>query len=354
MAKLDELETRAREADKAKNDLERKIHDEFRALPEIAKAEKEIKELREKIDGITRQIRQNSGYVKLTEEIQTCEKRRGEVDGEVRQSPELKAISRKTGAANEEKRKVEERIKQLPELKKLVELSEKEEGNQKKRGLQDKYNRLFGARTLSDPEWQKADIAIRQLGDLYNETLRNETEVHAGRIKLESQLRRLRENLSTLNTKLMESHPEYSKLQASRSAKQVALGEKRKQIEERVRSSADYKNAEAARAAARKAIDDERKRIVEAKSEEAARLDARIQKLHKESQVLRNNALKSARLFGENPYPGRNAAKLKDLQQSLKYHTTADWDYRIRDDGNRGESDIPPKLKKWLLRVRGY
>jgi hypothetical protein len=44
----------------------------------------------------------------------------------------------------------------------------------------------------------------------------------------------------------------------------------------------------------------------------------------------------------------------EELQQSLKYHTTADWDYTIVDDGGRGESDIPAKLKKWLLRVRGY
>jgi len=310
--------------------------------------------LSEKIDAVTRQIRESSEYVKLAGEIKTCEQQRGQVDREVRKSPKLKAISAKTEAANGAKAKIEERIKQVAELKKLAELSEKEEDHQKKRKLLDKYNRLLGARKSSDPEWQKAEVAIRELGSLYNETLRNETEAHAGRIKLESRLRRLRENLSALNTKPLQSHPEYSKLQASRSAKQGVLGARRKQIEQRVRSSADYKNAEAARVAARKAIDDERKRIVEAKSAEVAKLDARIQKRHEESQVLRNNALKGARLLGGNPYPGRNAAKLKDLQQSLKYHTTADWDYRIRDDGNRGESDVPPKLKKWLLRVRGY
>ncbi len=42
------------------------------------------------------------------------------------------------------------------------------------------------------------------------------------------------------------------------------------------------------------------------------------------------------------------------LQQSLKYNTTVDWDDRIVDDGGRPESDIPPKMKKWLLHVRGY
>jgi len=309
VANLAELETRVRDADKAKNDLERKIHDEYRALPGTVKNEQEIKGLSEEIDGIARRIRESSQYVKLTEEIKACEQKRGQVDGEVRNSPKLKAISAKTEAANEAKAKIEERIKHLPELKKLAQLSEKEEDNQKKRELQDEYNRLLGVRKSSDPQWQKAGIAIRDLGNLYNETLRNETEVHAGRIELESRLRRLREDLKTLNARLLESHPEYSKLLASRSAKQQALGEKRKQIEQRIRSSVSYKNAEAARVAARKAIDDQRKRIVEAKSADAAKLDARIAKLHEQSQVVRNNALKSAGLLGRNPYPCRSCSR---------------------------------------------
>ena len=40
-----------------------------------------------------------------------------------------------------------------------------------------------------------------------------------------------------------------------------------------------------------------------------------------------------------------------NFHQSLKYHTTADWDYRIQGEK---EGEIPTKAKKWLLRVRGY
>jgi len=52
-----------------------------------------------------------------------------------------------------------------------------------------------------------------------------------------------------------------------------------------------------------------------------------------------------------NPYLGGNDARLYQFQQSLKYHTSANWDYRIQGEK---EAEIPPKAKKWLLRVRGH
>jgi len=79
--------------------------------------------------------------------------------------------------------------------------------------------------------------------------------------------------------------------------------------------------------------------------------EARIEALRKQAQTVRDNALKSAGVLGRNPYLGGNAAKLHEFQRSLKYHTTADWDYRIQGEK---EGKIPPKAKKWLLRVRGY
>ena len=354
-AKLDELEARAKEAEKEKQALDRKIHDESRALRQTVRTEREIKELREKIDGIMRQIRRNSEYVKLTEDIRTCEKQRREVEKEVRESPRLKAMSAKADTANEEKRKAEERIKHLPELKKIKKLSEQEKDNQKKRELLDKYERLLEARKLSDPEWQKAGITHRRLGDRYHETLRNEIDAHGGRIRMDGQLKRLRGNLSALDARLKKSHPELSKLDKSVRAKQGALQTTRKQFEERGRAGDDYKKAEAACIAAdkavKKAIEDERKRIEREKSKELAEIAARISKLQKESKALWDNTLKSAHLFGRNPYPGRGAARLKDFQQRLVYHTTADWEDRTPEEV---AGKAPPKMKKWLKRVRGY
>jgi hypothetical protein len=50
--------------------------------------------------------------------------------------------------------------------------------------------------------------------------------------------------------------------------------------------------------------------------------------------------------------PGGEAQRqICDFQQRLKYHTTADWEDRTPEEV-RGEA--PPKMKEWLLRVRGY
>ena len=157
--------------------------------------------------------------------------------------------------------------------------------------------------------------------------------------------------MTALTTRLQESHPEYTRLQESRQAKERDLHARGQQFEERGRAGDDYKKAEAARTAARKAVDDEKKRIEQEKSKEVAELDARIEKLQKESGALRNNALKSDHLLGRNPCPGRDAARAKDFQQGLVYHTTADWEDRTPEEV---AGTVPPKMKQWLLRLRGY
>jgi hypothetical protein len=96
---------------------------------------------------------------------------------------------------------------------------------------------------------------------------------------------------------------------------------------------------------------EKQKRIEQDKSGEGAKLTAQIEKLRKEAEALRVGALKSAHLFGTNPYPGKEAAELKNLQQMVRYHTTADWDYRMREEV---DGAAPPKMKEWLIRVRGY
>jgi len=220
-----------------------------------------------------------------------------------------------------------------------------------KKELQDEYNRLLAARKLSDPESQKAEIVIRDLRNLYNETLRRETENHAGRIRLESQIRRLHQKRNALHTNLLESNPEYSKLHATRSERQSALAAKRRQIEQRIRSSAAYRNAEAQRVAAGKAMEDHKKRTIEGKQAEIEKLDTRIQELHKQAQAPRENALKKAGLTGRNPYPGRGEARMLQAQLNLTYHSTADWENRTPEEV---DGTAPPKLKKWLKEVRGY
>jgi len=356
-AKLKKLEVASRKADQARGAIDRKIRDELRKLTQAQDAgtEKEIKVLNEKISSITNKIMSSSERKKLEEEIRACEKKRGEVDREARESPKLKAMSAKADAADKAKQEAEEKVKELPALKKLLATAEKERDGKKKNQLRDKYNRLLAEKRASDPKCQKATIAAQRLRRSLQEAQRQEFENHPGRKKVGRELDKLRKKLDALTARLRESHPELSKLQESVRKKQAARHKARKEIEDRLRKEAadDFKKADAARTAARKAIADERKRIEERRkgNKEYADITARIEKLQKESHALREDTLRIAGLLGQNPYPGASAAGLKRFQEKIKYHTTADWDYRVREEVN---DKVPPKMKKWLLRVRGY
>ncbi|GAF71571.1 unnamed protein product, partial [marine sediment metagenome] len=50
----------------------------------------------------------------------------------------------------------------------------------------------------------------------------------------------------------------------------------------------------------------------------------------------------------QSPAPG---SQISDFQRKLKYHTTADWEDRTSEEIN---GKAPPKMKDWLIRVRGY
>jgi len=52
-----------------------------------------------------------------------------------------------------------------------------------------------------------------------------------------------------------------------------------------------------------------------------------------------------------NKGPGGNSAKSKDIRKNAVYHTTADWDPRLREEV---KGEIPETMKKWLKRIRGH
>jgi len=117
------------------------------------------------------------------------------------------------------------------------------------------------------------------------------------------------------------------------------------------REGVEYKAAEVACADARKALDDENKRVREQKADEAAKFDAKIQDLHKKATDIWNAGLKTAGVFGPNPYPGKQAADVYKFQKDMIWHTRADWDYRI---GPERDGKVPDKMRKWLDKMRGY
>ena len=353
-AKVTELEARIKAAAKERSDLDRKMRDEIKAIPQAAKTGQEIKELRGKIDSINKQIKENPQCVKLNEDIQTCEKQRRKTESKPRNSPAIKAMADKEAAAAERKRQAEEAITQLPDVKKLKALGEQEKDNNKKRELQDQYKRLLATKKAVDPEWQAADIAQRRLSSSRQALQRNQRAPNPERKKIEDRIRTLGEKFNTLIAQLKKSHPELSRLEKSIQSKQDALNAKRRQIEEKWRTSDAYKKAGDKRAAAdkalRKARDDDRKRIEQEKSAEAAKITARIEKLQKEANILRDSALKKAGLLGSNPYPGARAASALAERKQFKYYTTANWDGTVQGD----RTNAPPKMLEWLKRVRGY
>ena len=354
--KLKELEDRARKADQAGHALDRKLHEGLRVLPEVSKAEKEIRVLHEKINAISNKLRNSAECKKLQDDIRACEQKRGGVEKEVCESPKLKAIAAKIDALGKQRQKAEERIKELPELKKLKAAAEQEKDNKKKNELKNKYNRLLSTKRSTDSEYQKAEIAGKRFSRQQQETLRWEIETHAGRERLEGQIRKLRQKLDALNKRLRESNPELVGLQKTVSAKQTDLNKKRAEFEKqyRARTAGDYKQAEANRVAARKATDDERKRLAESTKPQAAEIDVQIAKLQTQTTALWNSELKKAGLAGRNPYPGAETARQQDIRRQLKWHATADWSGKILGDGKDDDSEALLKMKKWLTRVRGH
>jgi len=61
-------------------------------------------------------------------------------------------------------------------------------------------------------------------------------------------------------------------------------------------------------------------------------------------------AMKKAGL-DRNPFHNAKEQSILTLHEGLEYRTTADWDYRTRQELS---NEVPPTMKEWLIRVRGY
>jgi len=288
-AKLVVLDARVKELANQKRDLEQKTRDAFKALPSTVKAEQEIKELKSKAGVLMSRIRQDKAYTNLAEQIQACEQQRRELEEAIRNGAALKALSVQLDAARDQKQKAEQRV---------------------------------GAKKLFDPAWQRADIALRRLENQRRTLERTERRNHVGLARKNSEHWRLRGELSDLTEQLRGAYPELSKSDKLIWGKQGALTTARKRHAEKQRGQDEYIQITEAYAATNKALGDKRNRLLEA-----------------------------AGFSGRNPFARRDVAQMRDFQQSLKYHTTADWDHRTGEEVNGA---VPPKMKKWLLRVRGF
>jgi hypothetical protein len=198
-----------------------------------------------------------------------------------------------------------------------------EEGDlQKKRVLIEKYNGLFQSEKLSDLKWQMADIEQRRVENQRRTLEGTERRKHVGLAKKNSEHRRLRGNLRDLTEKLRGTYPELSKLDKSVWEKQNALSAARKRHEDKQRGQKEYTQIAETYAAAGKALKDEKNRLFE-----------------------------KAGFSARNPFSKSDATQQMNFQKTLGYHSTADWDHRTREEVS---GVVPPKMKNWLLRVRGF
>jgi hypothetical protein len=288
-AKFVVLDARVKELAKEKRDLEQKSRDGFKELPSTVKLEQEIKHLRSKIGVLMSQIREDKKYTNFTEQIKACEQQRRELEAAIRKSAAFKALSMQVDAARVQLQKIEQEV---------------------------------GAKKLSDPAWQRANIALHRLENQRRTFERTEHRNHVGLVRIQSEHRRLRNEQRDLSDELRATEPELSNLDKLLLKKQGVLNTARKRHEDKQRGQGEYIQITKAYAAATKALGDEKKRF-----------------------------LTAAGVSGKNPFARPSAVKHKRFQQSVKYHSTADWDHRTKEEVSGA---VPPKMKKWLLRVRGF
>lgn len=356
--KLDELSEKRRAASEKKGMLDRKVLDKFNALAEARKANREIGELREKIDRIMREIRQTSEYTDATRAIHAAEERLREFDKEVREGAAVKAIEEKARAADAEKGKIEETIRQLPELKKAMDLYLQEKDRQRKDELRRKYESLLSAKRSSDSRYQEVEARRRELWDLHNKTLRRALDHHAGRTKTNGELNVLRERLRDLEDKLKAERPNLAETKAFFEKKQQSLERRKREFLSKAPKVGElkdeYQEVLAEIEALDRAIGEEKKRLKTENLQELAKIGKRLNEIHQQRKSWRLDrqglALQEAGLL-RSPFGLSVDEGVLTFQQGLEYRSTADWDYRTRQEIN---DEVPPTMKEWLERVRGY
>jgi len=356
--KLTELNEKRGAAARKKAEFDRKIVDKFNALEDTVLANKEIAELREKIDRIHREIRESGEYAGATQAIRKAERQLRAFDKEVREIADIKAIEEKARAEDEKKRAIEESIRQLPELKKAMELHRKEKDNRKRDELRRKYDSLFNDKRSSNVEYSTAEVLRRESWEQHRRMVSEQLDLHPGRTRTSRKLDALRKNLPELMGRLKAGHQSFSKLEASLKQKQKSFEEKKREFNTREPKVGEFKDEYKKILAELKAVDraipEERKRLVSVNLEELARIGERLHDMEYKRKHWRYDgaglALKRAGL-DRNPFRNVKEKSILTLHEGLNYRTTADWDYRTRQELN---NSVPPTMKKWLERVRGY
>ena len=355
--KLTELNKKRGVLHTRRNELDKKVIEKFEALGKTIKAKKDIDEHRKRIDNTRRDIRAGSEYTNLAKAIHDAEQRLREFDAEVRGRDGIKSLHEQATSAETRKRQIEESIRNQAELKKARDLQQKEKDGRKRNELRRKYDTLLNARMASDPVRKKVEAQRRDLWDRYNKMLKDALDFHSERTKTMNQRDVLRKKLPVL-VKRLEKDRSVGKLQKLFEQKRRDLETKKRDFLSDQRKSGEhkdeYKKTLAELAGVDRAIDKEKKRMHSDNIVELAAIGKRLYELEMAAKWWRYDG---AGLYQQkagltpNPYSiGVNSGPLK-FQQGLKFTTTVNWDYRVREEIS---GRLMPIMKKWLKRVRGY
>ncbi|NQT37145.1 MAG: hypothetical protein HQ581_06630, partial [Planctomycetes bacterium] len=248
--------------------------------------------------------------------------------------------------------------KELAEISPLKDLSkEAEELNRRRSQLletSDKLTELNDRRRTAGKEKAELDRTVLDKFNALADTVGANKEIAALREKIDA----LRKNLPKLLESLKADHPDLSKLETSLKQKQKTFEETKGAFLTRQTQAGElkgpYKKVLAALDAVDRAIVEEKERMVSENVAELAEIGRRLYEIENKRKHWRYDgqglAIRRAGM-SRNPFANSAQESILTLHEGLEYRTTADWDYRTRQEV-RG--DVPPTMKEWLERVRGY
>ncbi len=355
---LTELNQKRSTLHTAKSELDRKAREKFELLAETVEANERIAQTRQTIERIRREIRETDEYTEAAEAVRAAERRLGEIERHVRESARFKVLEEAARAADVERNEAEEAVRQLPEVRKAREAYEQEEDRPKKDELRRKYESLLGAQRSSDENFQNAETNRRESWDRYHRSLREVLDVHPQRTKTREEIDALRKALTDLERKLKADRPELTESEAALKQRQQDLDEARRAFMARQPGSGewkdDFRRVLGELEAVDRAIAEEKRRLQRDNVDELAEIGrifheraqrAKFWRLDGQGLALQETGL------AQDPFARHVDRSVRTFQQSLGFRTSADWEYRTRQEIN---DDVTPIMKTWLERVRGY
>jgi len=320
----------------------RKTHDDFYA---IGKGDPNQSRLaadwtRRRV-ALEKELAEKSIFTNMGKEAEELNRRRSQLLGT---SDKLTELNEKRGEASKKKGELDGEV-----IAKFDSLAATVKATRKIAELREQVDRI-NRQIQQSSEYTAATQAIR--------AAEQQLDLHGGWTQTSRKLDALRKDLPHLMERLKANHPDLSALEASLEQKRKSFEQKKREFlsrETEVGALTDeYKKVLAELDALDRAVAEEKKRLVVENLEELARIGERLHDMEYKRKHWRYDgqglALKKAGME-RNPFQHVVEESILMLHEGLEFRTSADWDYRTRQEL---ENRVPPTMKEWLERVRGY